>query len=484
MSDQQNSLTVKINNLDYDIKINFDDGNKMKAEIGYTMINRISIYTNLFDPFFSAELEYIDTEHALEKGANNKDPNINVISKYRYRGDGYDTVIISITPHNNVKNADIISFACVFSVVNAYNKLNKDNTISKILVLEDYTKHILQDKQANFTTSAVGTKYNAQCSNSQRSMTTGTALSALLTNTFGKSVIDNKRWDIGGSNVFYSSSINEKALTTLNKLYNLHISSTDDVNDKCFLSHSIHSDNSWSFISLKDMFQNAVNGGQAGAAYIETIRLENTNDSTSSNGDKYTPDGALFNTQSGYARSYDFRDLQQLDALSLNSHIVYNYNVADKHFIVDMNDGNVDKFKEFYFSNFISKLSGKNVKPYPNVPLTQTKQQNVITTNIFNLYDTDNLYLSRNKLLTISTLLNNSIELNLLGSTIREPGYFIGVTTQTPGGENDYNSKIYGTYLIVSATHVFTNNTYTNKLICSKPYLYNKPEDIKGEIHG
>ena len=98
---QQNSSTVNINNVDHDITITFDDSNQQIAHIGYTLINRISIFTNIFDPFFSGELEYID-EFALEKAANNKDANINATTSYRYRGDGYDKLTYDLVAEDLV----------------------------------------------------------------------------------------------------------------------------------------------------------------------------------------------------------------------------------------------------------------------------------------------------------------------------------------------------------------------------------------------
>lgn len=487
---QQNSSTVNINNVDHDITITFDDSNQQIAHIGYTLINRISIFTNIFDPFFSGELEYID-EFALEKAANNKDANINATASYRYRGDGYDKLTITIHPHSNANNANVADFACSFSIVDSYHKFdNNTGRLVKVLILEDWMKHILSERQSYFTTCNKNIKYTAQCSNDQRSMTTGCALSSLLSQNFPGLQVKDSVWDNGGNEIFYSAGINEKAITTLENLYNLHFSSADNINDKCFLSHSAHSDNNWSLISLNDMFSNAINTQtspkQAGNIYTQTIYLENTNDSNSTHNSKYNPTGSLINNQSGYVQSYDFKDLQHHDAVSLNSHVVYNYNISNKQFTIDVNDGNIDKFKEFFFANYISKLIGKNDKPYPNIPLTQIKQNNITTTNIFNLYDNSNISVSRNNLLLLTILLNNSIEVNLLGDIIREPGLFIGIDSTAPGSENDYNSKIYGQYLIISAAHNFIGNTYTNKLICSKPYLYNKPEDMKEseEIYG
>lgn len=487
------SLTTTYDNIQYDVYFTLYGDDNNISKVAANAIVSIRIFENLFDPFFSVEIEYTDDAHALEKGSNIESSAVmeDIFTKYgyRYRGDGHDVVQLEITPHGD--DSEISSFCCILNVIGAYRKFNESTKqYTKVLQLCDYTKQIFLEHQSFFSTANnINTVSNtAQLSNEQRMMTTGAALAKLIDDTLdGKrqTRINTSAWDIGGSKIFYSAGVNEKGLTTLQNLYKLHISADNHLNDNCYLSHDISSSNLWSLVNLGTYYNSAIktNGVQKlmGSAHIGRIKLEASSD-TLPGPSKYTLADLIINTANDNALSYDFKDIQAQDAINLNSHIVYNYKLNDKEFIVDMFDGDITKFKESFFKNYISKMVGKNDKPYPNIPLTTSKITNKTITNVFNLYDSNNLYCGKNILLNIANLLNNGIEVTTVGNTVRRPGLFINIDNTDANLINDFNNKIYGDYLIIATEHVFQNNHYTTTLICTKPYVYcqpkNKPEGL------
>ena len=483
----QNKDTTIFNDQKYDVSLDFMGDKNNVAQTIFKSYYKIVIHENLYDPFYSVEIEYKDDSHAFEKGSNIEFKNTNkpINIGYRYRGDGHDKVVLKIQPHDNIVSKDCkesINFECLLCVVDSFRTYNPEiNHYTKTLILEDYTKWILSERQSLFTTRSID-PYAAYRTNEQRSMLTGHAILNLIADKLGYNVINKSSWDIGDSYIFYSASANEKALDTLYNLLKLHNSKVSNNDDICFLNHSI-GDSMWSLTSLNNMYNNAIiKPNKPGILHIGKIYINTSADSPTQVNSIYTPVNALENEKSSKALYYDFKDMCAKDATNLNSHIVYNYNNNNKEFYINCNDGYIDTFRNDFFKNYSKKMIGKNDSAYPNIPLTNVKKYNYSFTNVFNLYENVNISVSRNRLLNIASILNNGIEVTTLGDTMRRPGYFISIDSKTPGAPNDFNSKIFGDYLIVSTDHVFIESKYTTSMICTKPYVYNKPENEPKEL--
>lgn len=479
---QQNSKTTIINDKSFDIIIAINGDINNAATMLYNNICKIIINENLFDPFYSAEIEYIDNLHALEAGSNNSTVDG---AGYRYRGDGYDRVTLKISPHDDTipnEYKSTINFTCDLCVVDTYRKYNSElNQFTKTLILEDYHKHILSERQSYFTTTNK-ISYPAYRSNNDRRMFTGNAIRNIISKHLGKQYINFDAWDDGNVPVFYSASVNEKCIDSINNLMKLHNSLADNINDTCFLTHCAGC-NKWSLVSLANTYKYAIIKPKSpGITHVDKIFLNTTNNNTSPRSSKYTADNTLIDKSASLAISYDFKDIQRDDATNLNSHIVYNYNTSNKEFILDCKDGYIDSFRDNFYMHYTKKMIGKNDSAYPNIPLTKVKINNHSIDNVFNLYDGANKSFGKNKILNIATLLNNGIEILTLGSTLRKPGYFISVDSNNSTTSNDFNDKIFGEYLIVSTNHIFEGNKYHTNIICTKPYVYNKPENEPKEV--
>lgn len=487
---ERNFKTTTFNDQLYDVYVTFFGDTKNVASMIYKSLCKIVIHENIFDPFYSVEIEYNDDLNAFEKDIELKKSatflnNISTHIGYRYRGDGHDLVTLEIKIHDNIINDELrgaIDFKCLLCVVDAYRTYDPNtNKYTKTLILEDYAKQILSERQSFYTTKEK-ISYAAQRTNAQRSILTGQAIYELLADQLGETKLNKQTWDAGSEFIFYSAGINEKAIDTLNNLLKLHNSQADNIHDICFLSHST-GDELWSLVSLANIYDNAViKPNKVGALNVGKVFLDTSNESNVQQISRYTPYNALLDRKTSAVSYYDFKDLQRDDAINLNSHIVYNYNTNNKEFVIDCKNGYIDNFRDFLYLNYTKKMIGKNDSAYPNLPLTKTKTANITTNNVFNLYDNVNDNFGRNKLLSIATILNNGIEITTLGSTMRRPGLFLSVDSSTSGIPNDYNGKIYGDYLIVSSNHIFNNTTYNTNCICIKPYVYNKPESEPKEL--
>ena len=491
--------TIKLNNTEFSLKIQiYNDISGNATLIPPDIVKSLTITDDLYNPFYSGVLEIKDNDYninRLSKSTNTKTlfgisiPSIG----YNFRGDGHDYVIVEFEPHDLREPTDIRvvrGINCIFNIVDCtFNYYEDTNTLVRTLILGDKTYQLFKEHKSNFTTLSK-TSYTSQRTNAQRGLYTGHALYNFITSVCGEGCINESMWDYGDKVIFYSAGANEDALTTLFNLYKLHQSGISEVNDACFLTHNMYQ-NTWNLISLYNYFKNAINKHNfgvytSGDLNIDTIVLESsTAASTSKTDTKYIPVNSTINEDTGFAKSYNFKDINSTDIIE--SQIVYNYNVNSKQFNVDVADSNIDSIKKFYFNRYTSHLIGKNDKPFPNIPITQFRQTNGVYNNVFNLYENSNLSVGRNAMLNKATVLNNSIEVTTNGNAIRKSGLFINITGTSMSTYNDFDNKIFGTYLIVSSTHTISNDDgkfYTH-LVCTKPYTYTDPDLGKdGYIHG
>ena len=489
----KNQTTTTINDQPYDIFITIQSDKSNIGGLVYSNVVNIILKDTIYSPFFNVLIEYVDDLHAFEKASNMQaatvlDKVYKAKNGYRYRGDGHDIVELKITPTNmqmNDDTANCIEFNCKLGVVNAYRTFNPEfNKYTKTLILEDYALVVLRERQSFFTTLNKDIKHPTLCSNEQRSLLTGYAIAQLISETFGAKYVDKTQWDKGSQRIYYSAGANEKKLDTLLTLCKLHSSEHEHINDRCFLSHDM-SDNMWRLDSLYTLYSNAIekSGGEcfSGPLHIDTNIIDTSNNKTS-NTCKYIPKDAVVNINSSRVISYDFNDIQASDAVNLNSHIVYNYNIQQKQFTIDCKLGNLSGFRSFFYDNYIVNMIGKNNTPYPNIPLSQIKLTNKSTNNVFTVYDNHNVSYGQNIMLDIANLLNNSIEITTPGHMLRRAGVFISVGSLHLDPVNDFDSKLYGVYLVDEIVHTFKGTAYTNTMICTKPYVFNRPENEPKEI--
>lgn len=479
MNDNTN---IRLNNVDYQLSAAISSPDSTGVILTPMQLFNVTIHDNIFEPFFSASIEYFDDEHFVEQGKTAAGPVENQQNStnigYRFNGDGLDVVDISF----KLISDDVdINCNCKCSVVDTSRSYNSNTQrFTKTLFLTDFYKQLFKNIQSFFTTTNITNKYISQCSNNSRTMLTGDAIKKLLiSNGVEESSIN--IWDNGNNNIFYSSSSNEKVYDTLLNLYKLHISADSQVNGLCYLSHEF-TDNTWNLVDLSLIYKNAVDKSNIALPGVGVLYAGNINIETSG-GDIQTrtlntrlPINAL-SLNDSMALSYDFKDMNADDAVNINTHIVYNYDNANKEFTIDMCDGNIDMFSNFFTNNYISHMIGNKNSPYINLHKLDFKSNNQSFTNIYNNYLNTNKAFGQNTLTQLFNILNNAIELTIYGNLNYKSGKFISINSNNAIKNNTFSDKIYGMYLIISATHIINNGKFTTKLVCVKPYLYQKPSN-------
>lgn len=398
---------------------------------------------------------------------------------------------------------------------------NKPSQKSKKFYFHDLYYQLLTEKNVPFSTSNYISKGNiANLDDSERTIPTGLALQALLGEAFPQNSqypldiyyddggttqktttpitaqtiknfdMKNTAWDTGGGSIFFSAPSKYKAIDSLKYILCRHVSNADSNYDQCFLRLE-RSPRSMSFKSLKQYFDDALNGNSTGSFYLETIRIGNYDDTDNLDtyGTKFfTPSDGVYFANIGTIKSYTFDNMAgQYSQYELVSNFVHSYTYDNKQFNIDMERNSVIQAIDTYNKNYVENMirgggddqSGSYA--YPNFAPGTIRSSNTNVNNIFSTVEKDaniRLAYGRNKFLYTSTITNNLISFRLKGSTHRQAGRFIGIDRDGAPSHSYFDDKILGVYFIVEVRHVFDGGQYFNDLHCIKTYNTLQPKNV------
>jgi len=446
-------------------------------------------------------------------------------TNFLIKGDSRDILHIDIIPildnYNDGASASVPiqnSFRLIFDFA-IYNMEeipgDKPSHKSKKFYFHDLYYELLTEQNVPFSTSRYITSGTVEnLDNTERAISTGLALQALLGETFPQTsqypldiyyddggggnqtttapitpqTIDsfdskNTAWDQGGGNIFFSAPPKFKAIDCLKYILSRHVSNKDSNYDQCFLRLE-RSPRAMSFKSLKQYFDDALDGNNAGAIYLETARI-GAYDTVSPDeqldvySDKlFSPaDGAYF-PQIGTIKSYTFDNMAGMySQYELVSNFVHSYTYNGKQFNIDAEENSVLRAIDIYKQNYVQNMlaGGDDTGPWPSptfAPGTIRTTNNNLNNN-FSVVDNDanvRLAWGRNKFMYAGTLTNNLMSFRLKGSTHRQAGRFIGIDRDGAIPDSQFDDKILGVYFIVEVRHVFEGGQYFNDLHCIKTY--------------
>jgi len=389
---------------------------------------------------------------------------------------------------------------------------DKPSHKDKKFYFHDLYYQLLTEKNVPFSTSNYLTNNSgiSNLDNTERAIPTGIAIQALLSEAFprtsqypldiyydnGKGVTKttapittqtankydptNTAWDIGGSSIFYSTPSKYKVIDSLNYLLARHVSNADSNYDQCFLRLE-RSPRAMSFKSLKQYFDDALNGKNTGEIYLETVRIGNYDNSDAQDFVKnspFTPVDGLYFSNIGTIKSYTFDNMAGIYAQSeLVSNFVHSYTYGSKQFNIDIERNSVIQSMNTYYKNYVDNMlaggDDQSANPYPNFAPGTIRSTNMNINNVFSTVENDantRLAYGRNKFLYASTLTNNLISFRLKGSTHRQAGRFIGIDRDGAMTDSQFDDKILGVYFIVEVRHIFSGGEYYNDLHCIKTY--------------
>ncbi len=408
-------------------------------------------------------------------------------------------------------NPDNFTLRGLFSVISNEDIVTESNPGQKLKKLRfvDSQIEMLREKNISFSTSNYVDSNNIEdLDDENRQIFTGDAIKLVLkeglemgskgeTDHSDLVYFDASAWNVGTSTIFYSSPGEHNVLDDLEYLLNRHTSSQPPF-DFCLLRKNRYT-KLWSLISMKSIFDNAVyqnnESSSGGLLHNELIVLGNTTEDGQQNNKKHKNRVPLTNvnnisyTDYSSVDNYNFTNMFGLDAQTkLVTTAVHSYQLNDKQFQIDLTNNSANECFNVYYDTYVR---GASNNPYPlfvsenkndiysNIFLNDLRRNNINMKSSFSINDKEpdqRLGQGRNKFLQDAIYLNNKVELTLKGMTFRQSSRFFSFERAASFIESKVDDKIFGTYLAVMVKHTFVGETYTNKLLGAKTYLYGNPE--------
>ena len=468
-------------------------------------------------------------------------------NKYIFRNDGYDTLTIRIYPVDPTTGSTGISevnFKKPYWEINHFCSIYNIEDIPlppgaqgqgaatmkcKKFYFRDFrhlelTTELLQYSTA-FSLSALSNKPNA--TDTERAIPTGRIIEEVITTgitipELNVITAEEKDWDYGVSNLFYTAPADTTAYDTLMYAYNKHISSvtitndrTDDINEKnsnsndpansttndfCLLTVERGPDfgNYGQFVlrPVSRYFEKA--GGDPETPLEYQVEHFFIKDYSVNNG-LYRSPRKSSNEIDGPDRivpefnsiiSYEFAEISP----NVNSHIfntrpVYSYNIGARQLNTDFHNNDVLTTKTFFTEKYTSKNNIlQNDDPEKNFLITLPSNKKELNLNpTFSLYGQDRTIRKADgltKLLQAGLFLNACIVFSVPGLTSRIKGRFIGIDRE-PGSSYDssvYDDKFCGQWFVIDVKHVFEENEYKNVITAVKTHRYQTPYQFENTL--
>ena len=446
----------------------------------------------------------------------------NLFSEFFFRNDCRDYVIVYIEPEytelaTNETNEDLIPFITlrhVFSVIDNEDIISQDDQNNKFkkLSLVDVTLEFFREKNIDFSTANLVPDIDnvTEVDDGDRAVPTGDALKSIIKmgvtegsqgeTSHADTDLFSSLWDNGTTGIFYTSPGEYNVLDDIEYILERHTSANEPF-DRCLLRKNRFF-GTWSLISLKDYFKNAIHqtdeSASGGQFHIETIYLgapgDNRNDSKNSLFSR-TPTIPVHNETIGeYSMVDDFKffNMNGIDnQRDIVTTAVHSYELNQKQFQIDLSNNNITKSLNTYYENYVKGSTSSNFPLFlannktqinTNIFVNTLRTNNINFKNVFSINDKEpdqRLGMGRNAILTNAIFKNNAVELDLQGLTFRAAGKFFSFNRTKNIPQGKFDDKVFGTYFLVDVQHIFSGGTYKNKIIGVKTYLYSNPEAVE-----
>lgn len=468
---------------------------------------------------------------------NNADPNNpngasnNANAGFVFRGEARDIIRVDIMPSlddttiNNLGSPDSQKYFYMnydFAIYNS-EEIPGDNPGEKLkkLYFRDLFYQFMLEKNVPFSTATIaGVNTNTatasastlpqNADNSERAIPTGLALREFIkaafppndsypasfsvnipgvqditTLTQDQQDQQNIDWDLGGTDIFFSTPANFKAIDCVKYIMSRHVSDANSNFDQCFLQLS-RDKRQFSFKSLTQYFKEAYNASNdsPGNLYLETVKIGGAvqQDGQDNTLPYFTPSKALHFDRIGTIKSFSFDNMAgMISQNKLAPTFVHSYDYESKQFQIDIARNGIAQAMKTYQQNYVNYMNSSNdEQAFPSFAPGQLRYQNKNINNVFSTTEQDadqRLAWGRNEFLYASVFTNNLISFRLIGSTHRQAGYFIGIDRDGAIPSSKFDNKLLGIYLIVEAKHSFQGNKYYNDLNCIKVYNFKQLDD-------
>lgn len=499
---QFNDFPYQINNNFYIFEVSLINYDGRLKVLNPQIIKELVIEDDLTEIFHKGYIILDNKYDSIERTPiiQQKDLLSDNLKDFFMKGDCRDvlrvTVLPKVIPGPAATYDDVVlqSFLLDFEFAVYHEEDVRDENVdskTKKLYFWDLNYEILREKNSYYATSnSIPDPSVILLSNSDRSITTGAAISGALLEalpaTEGYKINISKDFDPGATTIFFSAPAQYKAIDTINYILYRHVSSADNKFDPCILRFERYP-REFSLISLADYFKGAVQGqGQnaiPGKYFLEDYKIvgfdnipteQNQNISfTLSKG--FSPTYAPYFNTIGNINTYSFDNMSgQFTQDELVPKVVNFYGYGDKIFEIDSErnstTSNFNAIKDNYCALGGDKTSSKIQNILPGDYRNKNKNIRYAFASVETSSD-QRLSLGRTKFLYDYILNSNLFIFKVTGSTHRQAGRFISISRDTSIPLSDFDKKILGIYLIVNVKHNFQNAVYTNELVCVKAYL-------------
>jgi hypothetical protein len=507
----------KIDDTEYYFDAVLYNANEEFVRLRVQNITELILEDNFLSPFHKGTLTFKNNLDAIERVSNvpySQSPdqfsNFSYVSKdiilpFSFRGDCRDFLLIDIVPKltddPNYQYGDDINtlwrLKFLFSIYDTEDIIGSDpNEKYKKLFFHDYNHQILNEKNIDFATANfIKTKDVINLDNTARGIKTGLAIKNIINTTFPKREgfdIKFGDWDEGATSIFYSSPGDAKAIDDLDYVLQHHVSDAGNNFDFSILRKERYI-NAYTLRSLKTYFDNAyikrvtsnVDGG--GPLHLEKFHIGTadredsrtiTQSSRSPTGPKNSAHLPAYSTISNYKFSPPAGiDVQNL----LTTIMVHTYNPESKEFVADFRENQFTRSLEVFNKNYVQNQKGSfGTSAFSSLTKNEFRLANNNYENTYTPYyesAEQRLAFGRNKFLKDALFLNNTLNFESPGLTLRQAGRFISVDRESGQPDSKFDDKLLGTYFIVNIKHIFTNSSYKNSVTCVKPYLFADPKN-------
>lgn len=478
------------NNQDYEFIIRLYNGKnsiQLKPE-GY---DNLILEEDIFEWITKGSIEIKTPFDSLERSSDDAlavtgSPEENLI--YKFRGDGRDTIFVSIIPKNDSELSFTgefkdklwrIELEAVIYDVEDYTHSNYTNKIKK-LYFWDKTYQMMQEKNIEFSTSKVGSNKSKEkiykLSNAERSLKTGEALKELLLfdedfNKHAALTSNEEEWTLGSdeNKVFYSSPSDAPFIEDLNYLLSVHTSGKEDTYQPCLFKlerpEEKEKTRQFSLKPIKKYFEKA-GKDEPGDYQIEHFFLQEYSGSSNANeiilqksplGKELSLEKDVKGSDYSEIGSFQLVDFSGKDnAQLLSNKTICSYNPEKGQFNIESKNHTTEQYKIFSKENILENVM-TNLSD-DRLPLTRYQKEGNSMEYKYSHFQNEIARYNegKNKIIKHYMFSNLGISFNIRGWTIRQPGRFFAVSRQTKN-DKDYDHLLEGQYFITNVIHSFSS---------------------------
>jgi hypothetical protein len=552
-------ITQKYNDLHYDVDLYLDSkGNYQNEEyfvkskkynINPASVISLNIIDSINDWVADGEMTFLMSitnqenfnSEATGQPADvvtNVNPKEKLIFKnFQFRGDGYDLLRVLICPKTSVGGPENVSLgkqnpkwqlSYIFSIydiedINDFPTLaGQASSYLKCIKVKfhDLRYQIMKTSNIEYSTSlpkdeTLKPNFETGIAKTLGVLPTGQILRDIFNYTLASSELggiqefkikNNAEWDIGSSNLFYTSPAQYTAFDDVEYILSHHISSknlitpnqtTTQLKDMCML-HTSRGKNfgeleSLSLTPLQDFFNKAGNTyDTSGPLLKERFYVTKLTSEASSITEMKSPlmnsnniDKDIKTTKYGRILSFCLTDMPgSINSEEFRTTPIYSVDIARRQFNIDFNGNDIITAKKAIAKTYISNLYKKGEDESVSLHTLHVRKKDFNVFPEFSLHGNNKVVRQAkglHQLLYTGLFQGTSIIFQTLGLTSRESGTFISIEETDGSEDNDVANKLYGQWFVTRVEHMFQSNSYFNMIYAVKLHrfrpLINKFED-------